>query len=173
MAVRVACVAINWTSPGFKGRTFQLFVLNRWDFNFCVCSSPLAGQKTEAVAVSAATTTAAAAAAEVYTQSYQQRESNKCIVLSCYLKRYIFECCHQMTDKRVKHIMVHELSTPTLTRSFNVLQNNEVENIYFFIKCFGSLLKATDTLLLLLLFCCCCCLPTLYICVYFSSAVSW
>ena len=32
---------IYWPTPGFKGRTFRLCVLNRWDFNFCVCSSPL------------------------------------------------------------------------------------------------------------------------------------
>ena len=36
-----------------KGRTFKLCVLTRWDFNFCVRSSPLRGQaekdKTERV----------------------------------------------------------------------------------------------------------------------------
>ena len=32
---------IYWPTPGFKGRTFKLCVLNRWDFNFCVLSSPL------------------------------------------------------------------------------------------------------------------------------------
>ena len=41
MAVSVACMAIYWPTPGFKGRTFKLCVLNRWDFNFCVRSSPL------------------------------------------------------------------------------------------------------------------------------------
>ena len=41
MAVRVACMAIYWPTPGFKGRTFKLSVLIRWDFNFCVRSSPL------------------------------------------------------------------------------------------------------------------------------------
>ena len=30
-----------WPIPGFKGRTFKLCVLTRWDFNFCVRSSPL------------------------------------------------------------------------------------------------------------------------------------
>ena len=34
-------MAIYWPTPGFKGRNFKLFVLNRWDFNFCVRSSPL------------------------------------------------------------------------------------------------------------------------------------
>ena len=31
------------TYSGFKGRTFKLCVLTRWDFNFCVRSSPLRG----------------------------------------------------------------------------------------------------------------------------------
>ena len=31
------------TNPGFTGRTFKLCVLTRWDFNFCVRSSPLRG----------------------------------------------------------------------------------------------------------------------------------
>ena len=30
---------------GFKGRTFKLCVLTRWDFNFCVRSSPLRGNR--------------------------------------------------------------------------------------------------------------------------------
>ena len=30
-------------TPGCKGRTFKLCVLTRWDFNFCVRSSPLRG----------------------------------------------------------------------------------------------------------------------------------
>ena len=34
-------MAIYWPSPGFKGRTFKLCILTRWDFNFCVRSSPL------------------------------------------------------------------------------------------------------------------------------------
>ena len=34
-------MAIYWPTPGFKGRTFTLCVLTRWDFNFCVRSSPL------------------------------------------------------------------------------------------------------------------------------------
>ena len=28
-------------TPGLKGRTFKLCVLTRWDFNFCIRSSPL------------------------------------------------------------------------------------------------------------------------------------
>ena len=32
------------TYPGFNGRTFKLCVLTRWDFNFCIRSSPLRGQ---------------------------------------------------------------------------------------------------------------------------------
>ena len=43
MAVSVACMAIYWPLPRFKGRTFKLCVLTRWDFNFCVHSSPLRG----------------------------------------------------------------------------------------------------------------------------------
>ena len=41
MAVNVACMAIYWPTPSFKGRTFKLCVLISWDFNFCVRSSPL------------------------------------------------------------------------------------------------------------------------------------
>ena len=33
-------------SKHFKGRTFKLCILTRWDFNFCVRSSPLRGQAT-------------------------------------------------------------------------------------------------------------------------------
>ena len=36
-------MAIYLPTPGFKGRTFKLCVLTRWDLNFCVCSSPLWG----------------------------------------------------------------------------------------------------------------------------------
>ena len=36
-------MAIYWPTPGFKGRTFKLCVLTRWDFYFCVRSSPLRG----------------------------------------------------------------------------------------------------------------------------------
>ena len=32
-------------TPGFKGRTFKLCGLNRWDFNFCISSSPLRGKR--------------------------------------------------------------------------------------------------------------------------------
>ena len=32
-----------WPTPGFKGKTCQLCVLNQWTFNFCVRSSPLRG----------------------------------------------------------------------------------------------------------------------------------
>ena len=38
-------MAIYWPTPGFKGRTFKLCVLTRWDFNFRVRSSPLRGRK--------------------------------------------------------------------------------------------------------------------------------
>ena len=34
-------MAIYWPTPGFKGRTFKLCVLTRWDFNICIRSSPL------------------------------------------------------------------------------------------------------------------------------------
>ena len=36
-------MAIYWPTPCFKGRTFKLCVLTRWDFNLCVCSCPLRG----------------------------------------------------------------------------------------------------------------------------------
>ena len=38
-------MAIYWPTPGFKGRTFKLCVLTGWDFNFCVRSSPLRGDR--------------------------------------------------------------------------------------------------------------------------------
>ena len=47
LAVRVTCMAIYSPTPGFKVKTFKLCVLNRWDFNFCVRSSPLWGKKKE------------------------------------------------------------------------------------------------------------------------------
>ena len=34
---------IYWPAPGFKGKTFELWVLNRWVFNFCVRSTPWQG----------------------------------------------------------------------------------------------------------------------------------
>ena len=37
-------MAMYWLTLGFKGRTLKLCVLTRWDFNFCVRSSPLRGQ---------------------------------------------------------------------------------------------------------------------------------
>ena len=45
LAVSVACMAIYCPTPGFKGKMFKLCVLTRWDFNFCVRSSPLQGVK--------------------------------------------------------------------------------------------------------------------------------
>ena len=36
-------MASYWSTPCFKGRTFKLCVLTRWDFNFCVRGSPLRG----------------------------------------------------------------------------------------------------------------------------------
>ena len=41
LAVSIACIAIQWPTPGLKGRAFKLCAVNRWDFNFCVRSSPL------------------------------------------------------------------------------------------------------------------------------------
>ena len=49
LAVSVACMAIYWPIPGFKGRTFKLCVLTRWDFNFCVRCSPLRGMPAKIV----------------------------------------------------------------------------------------------------------------------------
>ena len=31
-------MAIYWPTPGYKGRTFKLCVLTRWDFNFCIAA---------------------------------------------------------------------------------------------------------------------------------------
>ena len=45
----MACMAIYWPIPGFKGRTFKLCVLTRWDFNFCVRCSPLRGMPAKIV----------------------------------------------------------------------------------------------------------------------------
>ena len=39
-------MAVYWPTPGYKGRTFKLCVLTRWDFNFCIRSSPLRGFNT-------------------------------------------------------------------------------------------------------------------------------
>ena len=40
-------MAVYWPTPGYKGRTFQLCVLTRCDFNFCIRSSPLRGEEKE------------------------------------------------------------------------------------------------------------------------------
>ena len=42
-------MALYWPTPGFKGRTFKLCVLIRWDFNFCILSSPLWGLELDGV----------------------------------------------------------------------------------------------------------------------------
>ena len=36
-------MAVYWPTPDLKGRTFKTCVLTRWDFNFCVRSSPQQG----------------------------------------------------------------------------------------------------------------------------------
>ena len=36
-------MAIFWPTPSFKGKTFELWVINRWVFNFCIHSTPLQG----------------------------------------------------------------------------------------------------------------------------------
>ena len=41
LKVGEACMAISWPTPGFKERTFEFWVLNRWAFNFCVRITPL------------------------------------------------------------------------------------------------------------------------------------
>ena len=43
LAVSVAWMALYWPTPGFRGRMFKLCILTRWDFNFCVRSSPARG----------------------------------------------------------------------------------------------------------------------------------
>ena len=40
-------MAVYWPTPDFKGRTFNLCVLNRWDLNLFVRSSPLRGVRGE------------------------------------------------------------------------------------------------------------------------------
>ena len=42
-AVGEACTAIFRPTPGIKGRTFKLWVLNIWVFHFCVHSAPCGG----------------------------------------------------------------------------------------------------------------------------------
>ena len=42
-------MAIYSPTPDFKRRTFKLCVLTKWDFNFCVRSSPLRGIQTAEV----------------------------------------------------------------------------------------------------------------------------
>ena len=41
MAVGEARMAIFSPTPGFKGRTMELSVLNKWVFNFCIGNIPL------------------------------------------------------------------------------------------------------------------------------------
>ena len=45
LAVSVACMAMYGPAPGLKGRTFELWVFNRWFFfNICVHSIQLWGE---------------------------------------------------------------------------------------------------------------------------------
>ena len=41
LAAGVACMAIYTPVPGLKGRTLELWDLNRWVLNFCIRSAPL------------------------------------------------------------------------------------------------------------------------------------
>ena len=43
LTVGLPCMAIYWPISGFTGGTFKLCVLNKWDSNFCVRSSPQRG----------------------------------------------------------------------------------------------------------------------------------
>ena len=43
LAVGIACMPVYGPVPGFKGRTFEIWVLNRQVFNFCVRCTPLRG----------------------------------------------------------------------------------------------------------------------------------
>ena len=64
-------MAIYWPTPGFKGRTFKLCVLTRWDFNFCIRSSPLRGHNHEKEAVS---------------KSSKEEYNLQALEMSCYRK---------------------------------------------------------------------------------------
>ena len=46
LAISIASMALYQPTLGFKVRTFKLCLLNRWDFNFCVHSSPLRERST-------------------------------------------------------------------------------------------------------------------------------
>ena len=43
LAINEAGMATFWPTPGFKGRTFELWFLNWRDTNFCIRNSPLRG----------------------------------------------------------------------------------------------------------------------------------
>ena len=46
LTVAEACMAIFWPTPGFEGKSFEIWVLNRWSvtvLNFCVCSTSQQG----------------------------------------------------------------------------------------------------------------------------------
>ena len=69
MAVVEACTALFWPTPGFKGRTFELWVLfNRWDLTICVRSSPLRGSRDD-----------------IYHYHGNQRDCSRYFPLSCRL----------------------------------------------------------------------------------------
>ena len=38
-------MAMCWPTQGFEGRTFELWVHNKWVFNFCVRSTPVRGKR--------------------------------------------------------------------------------------------------------------------------------
>ena len=64
-------MAMHSPTPGFEGRTFKLCVLTRWDFNFCVRSSPLLG---------------GVGGGELESERETERESTSKCVLCCQLQ---------------------------------------------------------------------------------------
>ena len=72
-------MAIYWLTPDFKGRTFKLCVLTRWDFNFCVRSSPLRESLTVVVVVVVAVVVVVVAAAvAVAVEEEEEEETFSC-----------------------------------------------------------------------------------------------
>ena len=48
-------MVMYWPAPGFKGRTFEPWVLDRWVFHLCIWSSPLRGKQKSTSAASITT----------------------------------------------------------------------------------------------------------------------
>ena len=103
-------MAIYWLTPDFKVRTFKLCVLSRWDFNFCVRSSPLRGPHT-------------AGAKNKQTNNNNKNPAKACLVwmyISITWYTNLLETFN--SQETVAHCHQHSDKTPCWWRGKNVIR---------------------------------------------------